>query len=317
MRPLRQVERLDRQDGDIVKPALPGSCARMLVIAGLALMLTAPVAGSAATDSAEQPVVRLAVVNAPQQSGLLAYLLPSFEKTSGYLVEVYSGRDVFRPAESGAADIVLAHYGKALTEQFVLSGIGTWPRPVFSNQSVLVGPKNDPAKIRGMTDPFEAMRKIVASGSRFVAPSYPVGRYLSELLLAGAGNPERGAWYIESTAQRGRAMEFAEDEGAYTIWGSFPFQRFQRKRGTDLEVMVWNTPVFQRLMAVIVVNPAKFPGMNIDGARALEAYLLAPATQAAIAAFREDGLDRQTWWPAALDNNPAQILGLAGDEEDE
>ena len=70
-------------------------------------------------------------------------------------------------------------------------------------------------------------------------------------------------------------------------------------------------------MATIVVNAEKYPGVNTAGARALEAYLLSPGTQASIAAFREDGLDRQTWWPAGLDNNPAQILGLAGDEDEE
>jgi ABC-type tungstate transport system permease subunit len=70
-------------------------------------------------------------------------------------------------------------------------------------------------------------------------------------------------------------------------------------------------------MATIVVNPAKFPGVNVEGARALEAYLLAPATQAAIAAFREQGLDRQTWWPAGRYNNPGWLLGHSGDEGDE
>jgi ABC-type tungstate transport system permease subunit len=70
-------------------------------------------------------------------------------------------------------------------------------------------------------------------------------------------------------------------------------------------------------MAVVRVSPEKFTGVNAEGARALEAYLLAPATQAAIAAFREEGMDRQTWWPAAVANNPAQLLGMDGDEDDD
>jgi len=283
----------------------------------LAVLLALQVANAATEEPQAAPPVRLAVVNAPHQSGLLAYLLPAFEQTSGYRVEVYSGNDAYERAGQGQADIVIAHYGKAPTEPFVTGGSGTWPRPVFSNQSVLVGPKSDPAKIRGMKDPFEAMKKIVASGSTFIAPSYPVGRYLSELLLAGAGNPERGAWYIESPQAKGRAMLLAEEKSAYTIWGSFPFERFTRRRDSSLEVMVWETPMFHRLMAVTVVNPAKVPGVNVEGARALEAYLLSPATQAKVAAFREEGLDRQTWWPAAISNNPAQILGLTGDEDEE
>jgi tungstate transport system substrate-binding protein len=296
---------------------MPCISARALACLALSVIPALPVVGGAADAEGAPPVVRLAVVNAPQQSGLLASLLPEFEKQTGYRVEVYSGNDVYDQAEQGQADLLISHYGKAPVEQFVTSGNGAFPRPVFSNQSVLVGPRNDPAKIRGLTDPVEAMRRIVATRSPYVAPSYPVGRYLSELLLAGAGHPERGAWYVEGRQSKGRAMKFAEDTGAYTLWGSFPFERYRRRNDSRLEVMVWQTPLFQRLMATIVVNAEKYPGVNTAGARALEAYLLSPGTQASIAAFREDGLDRQTWWPAGLDNNPAQILGLAGDEDEE
>ena len=182
-------------------------------------------------------------------------MLPEFEKATGYRVEVYSGSDVYRQAELGKADILISHYGKAPVEQFVLTGKGAWPRPVFSNQIVLMGPTSDPAKIRGMTNPFDAMKKIAASGSKYVAASDPGGRYLSELLLAGAGNPERGTWYIEARESKERAMKFAEERKAYTIWGSFPFERFRRKHDTGLEVMVWDTPIFHRVMATIVVSP--------------------------------------------------------------
>lgn len=286
-----------------------------LLVAGLACTLALPLIAAAAEGAPR--VVRLAAVNTPYQSGLLGALLPGFEKTTGYKVEVYGGEDVYDRAEAGKADLIISHYGKAPVEQFVSSGKGAWPRPVFSNQSVLVGPKGDPAGIRGMTDPYEAMKKIASSGSRFVATSNATGRYLSEVLLAGAGNPPRGEWYIESSLSKGRAVQFADEKGAYTIWGSFPFERFRRNRSTGLEVMVWDTPLFQRTMATIVVNPERFPGSNVEGARALEAYLLSPATQAAIAAYREDGLGRQTWWPAALDNNPAQLLGTSSGGDDD
>jgi tungstate transport system substrate-binding protein len=286
-----------------------------LAAAGLAGALVLPLTATAAEDA--RPVVRLAIVNTPSQSGLLAALLPGFEKTSGYKVEVHSGNDVYGLADAGKADLLLSHYGKAPVEEFVRSGKGIWPRPVFSNQSVLVGPKADPAGVRGMTDPFEAMRKIASSGSSFVATSNPTGRYLSEVLLAGAGNAKRADWYIETPLSKGRAIQLADERGAYTIWGSVPFEQFRRQHDTGLEVMVWNTPLFQRTMATIVVNPERLPGINVEGARALEAYLLSPATQAAIAAYREEGLDRQTWWPAAFDNNPAQLLGVASRDDEE
>jgi tungstate transport system substrate-binding protein len=273
-------------------------------------------AGTIAADAPDQrPVVRLAAVNTPLQSGLLAALLPDFEKSCGCTVQVFGGNDAFAQAESGAADLVIAHYGKAGTESFVGRGLGAWPHPVFSNQMVLVGPPGDPAGIRGMRDPFAAMKKIADTRSPFVCGADAGSRYLCELLLAGAGNPERGPWYVETALTKGQVMKFAEERGAYSVWGSFPFERFRRNNDSALQVMVWDTPIFHRVMATVVVNPERFPDANVAGARALEAYLLSPAVQAAVAAFRERGLDRQTWWPAARSNNPAQLLGLDPNQE--
>jgi tungstate transport system substrate-binding protein len=264
----------------------------------------------AAGAGQEPSVVRLAVVNAPLQSGLLDSLLPEFEKASGYKVQVHGGSDVFAVAERGEADLVIAHLGKAGAESFVSRGLGAWPHTVFSNQMVLVGPAADPAGIRGMSDPFAAMRRIAERRATFVCPADAGARYLCELLLAGAGAPERGSWYVEATESKGQAMRQADARGAYTVWGSFPFERFRRSHDTGLQVVVWNTPIFHRVMATFVVNPAKFPAANAAGARALESWLLSPPAQAAVAAFREPGLDRQTWWPAARNNNPAELLGL-------
>jgi len=294
-----------------------GRVAAMRFLVAASVVLGQSIAAGAASADEPKPVVRVASVNTPYQSGLLASLLPAFEKASGYRVEIYGGTDAYAQAEQGKADLVISHYGKSPVEAFVTSGKGLWPRPVFSNQSVLVGPKDDPAKIRGMTDPFEAMKRIVASGAPFVVAASPGARYLSELLVAGAGNPPRGAWYIETDQAKGRAMQFAGQKGAYTLWGSFPFERFRRKHDTSLEVMVWNTPLFHRVMATVVVNPETIPGVNVEGAKALEAYLLSPSVQAAVASFREEGLDRQTWWPAGRDNDPAQMLGVTGEDAED
>ena len=287
-----------------------------MIALAAALLATALPAGTAGGEQAE-PLVRLAVVNTPLQSGLLSALLPGFENACGCKVQVFGGNEPLAIAGRGEADLVIAHLGKAGVEQFVTGGLGAWPRPVFSNQMVLVGPGKDPAGVRGMRDPFAALRKIADSRSPFVCGADAGSRYLCELLLAGAGNPERGTWYVETDLRKGQVMKFAEDRGAYTVWGSFPFERFRKHQGSGLQVMVWDTPVFHRVMATIVVSPERFPDANVAGARALEAYLLSPAVQAAVAAFREDGLDRQTWWPAARNNNPAQLRGVEDGDEAE
>jgi len=286
--------------------------ARFAAAAGIiAALFAATLASNPAFGADRSPdVVRVAVVNTPLQSGLLGSLLPGFEKTHAYRVQVRAGNDVFDAAERGEADLIIAHLGKSGVEEFVSRGLGAWPRTVFSNQMVLVGPAADPAGIRGMTDPFAALRRIAERRAPFLCPSDASARYLCELLLAGAGSPERSGWYVESGESKGLAMRQAEARGAYTVWGSFPFERFRRAHESTLQAMVWNTPIFHRVMATIVVNPDKFPGANFAGARALEAWLLSPAVQAAVAAYREPGLDRQTWWPAARNNNPSRLLAL-------
>jgi hypothetical protein len=67
----------------------------------------------------------------------------------------------------------------------------------------------------------------------------------------------------------------------------------------DLEPVVIQDPIFQRIMVAVMVNPKKVAGVNADGARAFQDFLIAPATQAWIRAFRYPGFDQQTWWPAA------------------
>ncbi|HSN71005.1 MAG TPA: hypothetical protein VLT59_05825, partial [Steroidobacteraceae bacterium] len=132
------------------------------------------------------------------------------------------------------------------------------------------------------------------------------------------GYTEPGKWFVQTNESRGRAMRLAEERSAYTVWGSFPFERFRGKHKSSLEVLMWDAPVLQRAKATVVVNPDKFPHVNADGAKALEDYLLSPGVQAAVATFREEGLDRQTWWPAARNNDPGRLLGIptedSGDE---
>src|SRR5713226_3449810 len=103
--------------------------------------------------------VRLATVMVPASSGLLNDLLPEFEKQSGYHVEVsVRNQDIYDVARTGAADLVISHYGFPGVEPFVLEGLGQWPRPIFASQAVILGPAEDPAHIRGMTDAVEAFR---------------------------------------------------------------------------------------------------------------------------------------------------------------
>jgi tungstate transport system substrate-binding protein len=270
---------------------------RRLLSLALALSFGLGLASAHAGDA-----LRLAVVNTPKFSGLIDDLIADFKAAGGGEVTVYGGSDVFEKARAGEADLVIAHWGKAEVERFVLDGYGSWPRMVFSNQLAIVGPASDPAGIRGLTDAAEALKKIASVKAPFAVNAIPGITYASDILWRAAGSPEKGGWLLDPGVAKGQALKFAEEKGAYTIWGALPFLRFKAKHASTLELMVTADPFLQRVMAAIAVNPDKVPGVKAKLADAFVAYLTSPRGQARISAFRSHGVEAQLWWPAGRHN---------------
>jgi tungstate transport system substrate-binding protein len=107
---------------------------------------------------------------------------------------------------------------------------------------------------------------------------------------------------LDPGVAKGQAMKFAQEKGAYTIWGAIPFLRFKEKHASTLDLLVTADPLFQRIMAAIVVQPGKVPGANAAAAEKFVAYLLTANAQTRIAAYRAPGSSAQLWWPAARHN---------------
>ena len=250
----------------------------------------------------QKGMVRLALVNVPDE--VLRPMLPDFEKQTGLRAEiVYTGNDPFAVGREGKADLIISHYGHEGTEPFVTAGFGLWPRPVFANQMAVLGPAADPAKIRGLTDAAEAFRRIAITKSPFLVNNGAGGKYLEEILWTSSGIHEKGAWYLDLKSNGRKAAQDAADKGAYVLWGLAPYLRQKRQGPIALEPLVVGDPIFQRIMVSIAVNSKKVSGVNEDGAKAFEQFLLAPATQARIRAFRYTDFNQQAWWPAGRHNN--------------
>lgn len=254
--------------------------------------------------------LRVAVVNTPNV--LLESLIPAFEQETGYDVMLEIGEGAFDAAREGRADLVIAHYGHHDTQAFMEEGFGRWPRMVFSNQAVLIGPASDSAGIRGLTDAAAAFRRIAERGGEFLVNNASTERYLAEVLWRTAGSPPKERWQIDLRLRDQAAIEMAAQRGAYTLWGIVPFVRFleqrrQQGRPLGLDALVVRDPLFQRVMVSIVVNPARIRGVDEEGAIAFERFLLDPSTQARIRQFRHHGLTDQTWWPAGRNNAGAEL----------
>ena len=261
------------------------------------------VAGTTMTPS----LVHLSSVVTAQDGGLYDDLLPDFEQQTGYRVELTTGVDVYGPARNGEADVVLSHYGHEDVQAFVQDGFGQWPQTVFFNQHVLLGPPGDPANVQDLADVVEAFRRISQTRSPFIVNDSAGIKYLSELLWNAAGCPEKEGWYIDQGVQGQEAIAKAAQQGGYVLWGLTPFLRTQQQNGVELQPLVLNDPLLQRIMVTVAIDPDKVPGVNATGAEAFQRYLLDPATQARIRAFRLPGIDQQIWWPAGR-NNAGYVL---------
>jgi ABC-type tungstate transport system permease subunit len=153
-----------------------------------------------------------------------------------------------------------------------------------------------------VTDLAEAFRRIESTKSRYVANASDGATYLTGIAQGG-----RRLESIESTLQNAAAVRTASDRGAYVLWGMPPFVRLKRQQSAEqplrLEPLVVGDPLLQRIMVAIVVNPDAVKGVNATGAKTFQTFLLTPAVQARIAAFRYPDFDQQVWWPAGRHNS--------------
>jgi len=274
----------------------------------LILLLHLAACFTAQEARAQSNVVRLAVVNTLEESGLLREILPDFERQSGLRVQVYSEEDVYERARNGQADLVISHYGHAGLEPFMADALGLWPRFVFGNQNVIIGPTSDPARVRDLPDAVEGFRRIAQSRSPFVVNNSGVPKYTEDLLWEAAGRPSKeGGWYVDMGLREQMAVQAAAQRGAYTIWGLVPFLQYLERNPGTLRPLLVNDALLSRMMVSVVLKPEKFPQANAQGAQVLEKHLLLPSTQARIRAFRYPGLDHALWWPSARDNSPAAL----------
>ena len=254
--------------------------------------------GLAGLSFAQEKSIVVASTTSTEQSGLFAYLLPIFKSKSGIDVKVVAvgtgqALDIGR---RGDADVVFVH-DKPAEEQFVAEGFSTKRYEVMYNDFILIGPKNDPAKIAGGKDINEALQKIAASQSPFISRGDKSGTNAAELRYwKNAGiNPAGEAWYKETGSGMGPALNTASAMNAYILadrgtWLSF------KNRG-DLMIVVEGDRKLFNQYGVMLVNPERFPQIKKVFGQTLIAWLISKDGQSAIASYKIDG--EQLFFPNA------------------
>jgi tungstate transport system substrate-binding protein len=167
----------------------------------------------------------------------------------------------------GDADVVFVH-AKSAEEQFLAEGEGVKRFPVMYNDFVLIGPKDDPAGIKGMKDVAKAFQIIKEKQACFVSRGDHSGTSSAELNLWKAADADiekdRGPWYKSIVQGMGATLNFAIASNCYVLSDRGTWMHFKNKG--DLQILVDGDRRMFNQYAVILVNPAKHPDVKKNSA---------------------------------------------------
>lgn len=255
---------------------------------------------TAASANAEEPFIVVQSTTSTQNSGLLDYILPGFEAETGIdvrVVAVGTGQAI-RNAINGDGDVLLVH-SRPAEEQFVDDGWGVERFDVMYNDFVLVGPKSDPAKVRGAMDIVEALVAVSEAEAPFASRGDDSGTHKAEMRLWDWADADptaaSGTWYRETGSGMGATLNVASGMGAYVLTDRATWQSFGN-RG-NLEVLVEGDPRLFNQYGIILVNPDKHPQVRAAAGQRFIDWLIGPDGQAAIASYKLDG--EQLFFPNA------------------
>ena len=266
-------------------------------------LLTTVLAALAATATLALPAaaadldIKMATTTSTDNSGLLKYLLPKYEAACHCKVRytaVGTGNAI-KLGENGDVDMIMVH-ARAAEDKFVAEGHGVNRRDLMYNDFVIVGPRSDPAGVRGMTDADAALKKIKSSGAMFVSRGDDSGTNKKELALwKKAGVDPGGPGYLAIGQGMGQTLTVAGEKQGYALSDRATYATYKDKTG--LEIMVEGAKELLNPYGVIAVNPKKYPGVNYDGAMAFIDWLTSDEGQKAIASFAPKGA--QLFFPDA------------------
>ncbi len=229
--------------------------------------------------------VILATTTSTQDSGLLDLLVPLFEKQSDYklkTVAVGTGQALALAAR-GEADVALVH-APSLEKQYVADGKLLNRRLVMYNNFIIVGPDNDPAKIRSSKDAVAALKLIAQAKARFVSRGDNSGTHtLEKSLWNMAGIAPKGSWYMESGQGMGATLTIANERSAYALSDRGTYLAFSQRFA--LPILIQGDKRLLNIYSVMEVNPANGPRINSAGGKAFADFMVAPQIQAVIKNF--------------------------------
>jgi len=256
--------------------------------------------GGAISIQAQEKTVILATTTSTQDSGLLDVLLPMFEKQTGYFVKtiaVGSGQ-AMAMGQKGEADVLLVH-SPAAEQKFIADGFGVNRKLVMHNDYIIVGPADDPAKIKGMKSTPESFKKIASAAGLFLSRGDNSGTNAKEkeVWKAAGINPEGQKWYQQTGLGMGQTLNVANEKDGYTLADRGTY--LSLKKNLKLDILMEGDAILLNIYHVIEVNPTKWPKVNVAGAKAFSDFMVAKATQDVIKTYGVEKFGAPLFFPDA------------------
>lgn len=271
---------------------------RRSLLVGIALAVALGGLVSSAPALAGQVVI-LATTTSAEDSGLLKALVPLFEKETGYTAKTLSvgSGHALALAANGEADVCLVHAPDA-EKKYVADGRLRNRRLVMHNDFLIVGPAEDPAKIKGLTRAVRALKRIAESKAPFVSRGDDSGTaQLENKLWKEAALTPSGGWYLQARQGMGVTLVIASEKRAYTITDRGTYLAIRRR--VQLDTMVEKDPVFRNFYHVMEVNTGKFPKVNAAGGKAFADFMVSKGTQEIIRTFGVEKFGQPLFFPDA------------------
>ena len=266
----------------------------MVAAALAAAILTTPVC-------AQDKSIVVSSTTSTQDSGLFGHILPLFKEKTGIDVKVIAQGtgQALDTGRRGDSDVVFVH-AKSAEEKFLAEGEGVKRHPVMYNDFVLIGPKSDPAGIKGMKDVAQALKTIKDKQADFISRGDRSGTHIAELALwnkdAGIDiEKEKGPWYKSIGQGMGAALNTAGASNGYVLSDRGTWLSFKNKG--DLQILVEGDKRLFNQYGVMLVNPAKHPNVKKELGQAFVDWVISPEGQKTIAEYKIDG--EQLFFPNA------------------
>jgi len=250
---------------------------------------------------AQDKVLMMATTTSTEDTGLLPVLADAFKKKSGFelrWVAVGTGK-ALEIGKNCDADVLMVHAPDA-EKKFMEEGAGKARTQIMYNDFVLIGPKADPAKVKGKSV-ADALKGLAAAKATFVSRGDKSGTHMAELKLwkvAAMDAPDKEAWYVSSGQGMLQCLRMAAEKGGYVLADRGTWIQFESSpESKNMEILVEGDPTLRNQYSVLTLNPEKCPKAKLAAAEAFANWIASAEGQKVIGDFKL--MNKQLFFPNA------------------